>query len=146
MAKTITQSASFPTSPKTLYRMFLNSKEHSAACGGGSARISPRVGGSFTIFDGSLWGKTLLLKPGKLIVQAWRSSNFKPTDPDSILILTFCGDAKRGTISMVHANVPDQDYKGVREGWPAYYWVPWKAYLEGKKAKSASMAGRRRNH
>ena len=144
MAKTIIQSAAFPASPKTLYRMFLSSKEHAAACGGGTARIVPRVGGTFSIFDGTLTGRTLLLKPGRMIVQAWRSSTFKPNDPDSILILTFDGDAKRGTVSMVHANVPDHDAAGIRSGWPAYYWRPWKAYLEKGAAGRVSKMGTRR--
>jgi hypothetical protein len=25
--------------------------------------------------------------------------------------------------------VPAYDQKGVREGWPKYYWRPWKKYL-----------------
>ena len=144
MAQNIVQTAAFPASPQTLYRMFLSSKEHGAACGGAPARIAPRVGGTFSIFDGSLTGRTLLLKPGRMIVQAWRSSAFKPTDPDSILVLTFDGDAKRGTISMVHAQVPDHDAAGVRKGWPAYYWGPWKAYLEGRQVKVKKMGGMRR--
>jgi activator of HSP90 ATPase len=128
MAKTITQSATFPASPKTLYRMFLGSKEHSAATGG-KARIAPRVGGKFTAWGGSLWGRTLLLKPGKMIVQSWRSSSFNSDDPDSVLVLSFSGDAKQGKISMVHVNVPDHDAQGVKEGWVAYYWKPWSVYL-----------------
>jgi activator of HSP90 ATPase len=144
MAKTITQSVSFPASPKTLYRMFLSSKEHGAACGGAQARIVPRVGGTFSIWDGQLTGRTLLLKPGRMIVQAWRSTGFKPTDPDSILILTFDGDAKRGTLSMVHANVPDHDAEGVRSGWPSYYWRPWKSYLEAQAAGRVKTRGAQR--
>ena len=132
MPVTLQQSATFPASPGTLYRMFLSSKEHSAACGG-QARISPRVGGKFTAWEGSLWGRTLLLKPGRMIVQSWRSSGFAASDADSILILTFSGDAKRGKISMVHAHVPESDADGVRKGWPLYYWKPWAAYLAQPK-------------
>jgi len=128
MPKTITSSATFPASPRTLYRMFLSSKEHGAACGA-DARIAPRVGGTFSIFGGTLTGRTLLLKPGRMIVQSWHSSSFKPNDPDSVLVLTFSGDAERGTISLVHVNVPDHNAQGVKEGWPSYYWKPWAAYL-----------------
>ena len=60
-------------------------------------------------------------------------------------ILTFDGDAKRGTVSMVHANVPDHDAAGIRSGWPAYYWRPWKAYLEkGAAGRVRKMGNRRR--
>lgn len=146
MAKNIVQTATFPASPQTLYRMFLSSKEHSAACGG-PARITPRVGGKFTAWGGALWGRTLLLKPGKMIVQSWRSTGFKPSDPDSILILRFSGDARRGTISMIHANVPESDAKGVTSGWPLYYWKPWAKYLaqktmgKGKSGKKSRRGG-----
>ena len=142
MAKNIVQAVTFPVSPQTLYRMFLSSKEHSAACGG-EARIAPRVGGKFTAWGGALWGRTLLLKPGKLIVQSWRSTGFKPGDSDSILILNFSGDAKRGRITMVHANLPESDAKGVTKGWPMYYWKPWAAYLD-KKSSQTGKAGRGR--
>ncbi len=141
MAKTIASAATFPASPRTLYRMFLSSKEHAAACGGGDARIAPRVGGTFSLFGGSLSGRTLLLKPGRMIVQAWRSSAFRPDDPDSVLVLTFSGDAKRGKISLVHVNVPDHDAQGVRKGWPAYYWKPWAAYLAKPARGTAKRKG-----
>jgi activator of HSP90 ATPase len=145
MAKNIVQTVTFPASPQTLYQIFLSSKEHSAACGA-AARIVPRVGGKFTAWEGSLWGRTLLLKPGKLIVQSWRSTGFKPSDPDSILILNFSGDAKRGRITMVHANLPESDAKGVTKGWPLYYWKPWAAYLNKKQGKAgqAKRGGKRR--
>lgn len=142
MAKNIVQQATFPVSPRTLYTMFLSSEEHSAACGG-KAKIDPRVGGKFTAWDGSLWGRTLLLNPGKMIVQSWRSTGFKPNDEDSILILKFSGNANRGTISMIHANVPESDAKGVTSGWPLYYWKPWAKYLAGKMGGKGGKKGRK---
>ncbi|MBI4082267.1 MAG: SRPBCC domain-containing protein [Candidatus Lambdaproteobacteria bacterium] len=134
MAKTVTSSAAFPASPRTLYRMFLDAGEHGAAIGA-SARIRPRVGGSFSIWEGQLTGRTLLLKPGRMIVQSWRSSTFRADDPDSILVLTFSGDARQGRISLVHVNVPDHDAAGVKQGWSRYYWKPWQAYLAAPGGK-----------
>ncbi len=49
--------------------------------------------------------------------------------PDSILILGFSKAARGGRIALVHVNVPEYDHKGVREGWPKYYWKPWNAYI-----------------
>jgi activator of HSP90 ATPase len=142
MAKTVTSSATFPASPRTLYRMFLDSKEHGAAIGA-AARIQPRVGGSFSVWDGQLTGRTLLLKPGKMIVQAWRSGAFHGDDPDSILVLTFSGDAKQGRIALVHVNVPDHDVAGVKQGWSEYYWKPWQAYLAARKGKPRRTPARK---
>lgn len=33
-------------------------------------------------------------------------------------------------IDLVHVNVPRYDHKGVSQGWPKYYWKPWKKYLK----------------
>jgi hypothetical protein len=33
-------------------------------------------------------------------------------------------------------NVPVQDHQGVRDGWPKFYWKPWKAHLTAGKRKT----------
>lgn len=35
-------------------------------------------------------------------------------------------------IELTHVNVADSDFAGVSEGWAKYYFIPWRAYLEGK--------------
>jgi hypothetical protein len=67
--------------------------------------------------------------PGRLIVQAWRSSAFHKNDPDSTLVLRFTARGSKGRIDLVHVNVPDHDYRGVDNGWKRYYWKPWRKYL-----------------
>lgn len=64
--------------------------------------------------------------PKRMIV-AWRSTNFKETDPDSVLVLEFSKVAGGARINLVHIVVPAEDHKGVSQGWPKYYWKPWKA-------------------
>jgi activator of HSP90 ATPase len=132
MADVIRQTVTLNASPKELFEMFLDSKKHSASTGG-PAKISRKPGGKFTAFGGLLWGKTLQVVPNRMIVQSWRSANFKSGDPDSILILQFSKAKNGGTIDMTHVNVPVQDRKGVTKGWGLYYWKPWKAYLAKKK-------------
>ena len=132
--KPITQSVKFDVSAAELFETFLDSKRHSAATGG-AAKISRKVGGKFSAWDGQLSGHNLLIVPNQMIVQAWRSTHFGPNDPDSILILEFSKNGSGGCIDMVHANVPEVDYKGVQEGWPTYYWKPWKKYFAGKKQR-----------
>ena len=96
------------------------------------AKVSAKTGGKWSAFGSMIWGHNLLIVPNKLIVQAWRSKHFRKSDPDSILILTFSGRATSGRIDLVHVNVPAQDFKGVSEGWPKFYWKPWKKYLKSK--------------
>ena len=93
------------------------------------------MGGAFTAFDGALRGRNLLIVPNRLIVQAWRSTNFKTADPDSILVLEFRKAPGGSEVQLVHVNVPKQDHAGVSKGWPKYYWKPWKAYLAARRRK-----------
>lgn len=134
MTRPIVSGATFPVPPQQLYRMFMEGRLHGAAIGS-TARIQPKVGGRFSLFDGTLTGRTLHLVPGKLVVQAWRGSHWAKSDPDSILIVRFSGTAKAGRIELVHEGVPAHDHAGVSRGWVDYYWKPWKAYLARTAAK-----------
>ena len=127
MAPTIQQSVRFRTSPQALYDLYVDSKKHSRATGG-PAKISGKVGGKFTAFGGQLEGKILFFLPGKQIVQLWRASHWKKEDW-SILVLNFSRVAGGAQIDLVHIGVPTYDHKGVRQGWPKYYWRPWKKFL-----------------
>jgi activator of HSP90 ATPase len=132
MTKTIEQSVRFSATPQELYDIYLDAKKH-AAFTGAPVKISAKPGSRFDAFEGMLSGTMLWTVPGKQIVQRWRSSHFKDTDMDSILVLTFLPDSRGGRIEMIHANVPPQDHKGVTEGWPKYYWGPLRAYLKQKE-------------
>ena len=124
----IKQSMILQAPPEDLFAMFLDAKKHSALTGM-PARTTGKAGGGFTAFGGQISGRNLLIVPGRMVVQAWRSSRWKSSDPDSILILQFSKAAGGGRIDLTHVNVPAQDHKGVTEGWRKYYWKPWKAYL-----------------
>ena len=128
MSAPIRQSIILKASPAVLFDAFLDSKKHSQITGA-PATVSRRPGGRFTAFGGALSGHNLLLVPGRMIVQAWRSTQFKAGDPDSILVLTFNKVVGGTRIDLVHVNVPAHDHKGVSKGWPKYYWAPWKSHL-----------------
>lgn len=132
MTPVIRQSEQFAASPAELFEMYMDSKKHSAATGG-LAKLSRKAGGAFTAWGGQLWGKNLLIVPKRMIVQTWRSSNFKKDDADSILVLTFSKAPKGSRIDLAHVGVPAQDHAGVSKGWPKYYWEPWRAYLAKRR-------------
>jgi activator of HSP90 ATPase len=134
MTKPIEQSVTFKASPEELFAIFTDSKKHSAATGA-KASTSAKAGAKWTAFDGMILGRNVMVLPGRMIVQAWRASHWKDSDLDSILILNFSQAPGAGKIDMVHVGVPQHDYKGVTNGWPLYYWNPWKAYLKGLSAK-----------
>src|ERR1035437_5463456 len=112
MLKTIEQSIRFSASARELYDIYLDPRRH-AAVTGAPVKISAKPNSKFTAFNGMLAGTTLFAIPGQLIVQRWRSENFYDSDLDSILILRFVQDGKRGRIDLVHPTVPLQDHAGV---------------------------------
>jgi activator of HSP90 ATPase len=132
MTSVIEQSATFKATPADLYELFMDSTKHGAATGA-PAKISRKVGGKWTAFDGMLVGKNLALVPGRMIVQSWRSTGWKKDDPDSILVVNFEKTKGGATVHLAHVGVPQHDHRGVTEGWPKYYWEPWKTYLAARK-------------
>jgi activator of HSP90 ATPase len=127
MTPVIQQSVRFRISPQALYDLYFDSEKHSRSTGA-PAKISGKVGGKFTAFGKQLEGRNLFLVPGKQIVQLWRASHWKKEDW-SILVLNFSRVAGGAQIDLVHIGVPSYDHKGVRQGWPKYYWRPWKKFL-----------------
>jgi activator of HSP90 ATPase len=133
MTPVIEQVVSFKKlSPADLYELFMDSAKHSAATGM-PAKISRKVGGKWSAFKGMIWGRNLAHVPGRMIVQAWRSSQFKKTDPDSVLVVSFEKTATGARVHLVHVGVPPHDHKGVTDGWKKYYWEPWKKYFSQRK-------------
>jgi activator of HSP90 ATPase len=130
MTPAIKHSVTFNSTPAELYELFMDSAKHSAATGA-PAKISRKVGGKWTAFGGMLLGENLALVPNRMIVQAWRSSEWERADPDSILVVQFEKSGSRGAkLSLTHVGVPPYDHKGVTQGWKKYYWEPWKQYLK----------------
>ena len=133
MAYVIRQTVTLKVPPKEAYETFLDSEKHSAVTGM-PAEVNGEVGGSFWAFGGKIRGRTLLVAPDRMIVQAWRASHWKKHDPDSILIVTFEKSPGGGTqVDLVHVGVPQYDQDGVTQGWVKYYWEPWKTYLAARK-------------
>lgn len=133
MPRTIIQTVTFKnTSPEILYGIYMDSKKHSDATGG-EAKITSKEGASYSAWDGYITGKNFQLMKNKIIVQSWRSGDFKTTDLDSTLILQFYKKGKDAILLMVHANVPAQAYPGIKKGWDDFYWKPWKIYLSKNK-------------
>jgi activator of HSP90 ATPase len=139
MAKTVTQSVRFPAPAEALYALYMNAKQHAAAIGAPVA-VSGRSGSRFSAFGGGIVGRTLAAVPGRMVVQAWRSTQWPKAAPDSVLVLVFSNGAGGGRVDLVHVNVPDQDYAGIKAGWTTYYWKPWRTYL----ARTARRPARRR--
>lgn len=101
-----------------------------AAFTGASARISPRVGGAFTAWDGYIHGTNVELVPNRRIVQRWRPAEEDwPEHHDSTA--RFLLTAVRGgtRLTFVHSEVPKDQVRHLRAGWKESYWTPLRSYL-----------------
>lgn len=129
MNKVIEQTVQFKgTTAAELFDIFLNPKKHAQLHGGAEAKISKKEGDKFSLIDGNLNGKNLLIVPDRMIVQSWRGNVWKEDDLDSILTLTF-SDTKTGAqIYLTHSCTPKQ----FKELWKQVYWDPIKEFLLGQ--------------
>jgi activator of HSP90 ATPase len=135
MAKTITQKIVFKNiRVATLYNTYMNAKEHSVSVGV-IAKIQNKEGAKFSAHDRYATWRNLQLIKDKLIVQSWRASDWNKSDVDSTFILLFEQMGNDSIINMVHANVPDKHFAGVKAGWDDYYWKPRKKYFAEKTKK-----------
>ncbi|HLG34520.1 MAG TPA: SRPBCC domain-containing protein [Bacteroidia bacterium] len=133
MSKTITQKIIFKNArAHALYSMFLNSSQHTKMTGNNPAKISAKEGALFSAHGGYCWGKNIQLVKDKLIVQSWRAGDWKKSDMDSTFILSFEQKKNDAVLTMIHANVPDNQAAMLKNGWVDFYWKPWKKYLEEK--------------
>src|SRR3970282_1199478 len=77
---------------------------------GDTARINRRVGGTFSVFGGYATGKTLRLEKDKVIVQAWRSTDFGKDDPDSKAMFHFLEEGGRDPADLRAERCPRCDF------------------------------------
>jgi uncharacterized protein YndB with AHSA1/START domain len=96
---------------------------------GGPAKMDATVGGTFTMWDGDVYGTNVKVAPEELLAQDWCGGD----DPEKPYPVTFTfHQVNEGTteISLVHAEVPDDEYEDFAEGWIDYYFDPIKELLE----------------
>jgi activator of HSP90 ATPase len=133
MSTTIRQTVTFDAPPHAVFEALLDSKKH-AAFTGSRASLSRKVGGRISAWDGYIEGKNLRIIKDKVIVQSWRTTDFRESEADSQITFRF---SKKGTgtrLLFVHTKVPDRLAEEFRQGWIDNYWVPLKAYLESPTA------------
>ena len=107
---------------------WLNSKGHTAMTGS-AAKVTGKVGGKFTAWDGYIFGKTLELEPDRRIVQAWRTSEIPDDAPDSRLEVLL-EKTKAGTkVTLIHTNIPEDQVESYKQGWEDFYFKSMSKYF-----------------
>jgi len=101
---------------------------------GGPARISRKVGGTFTVFDGYAEGVNVELVADRKIVQTWRADDW-PAGHYSTVMFALAKAGKGTKLTFTQTDVPADQVDSVRQGWRDFYWTPLKAMLERPKRK-----------
>ena len=128
MPDSIEVSTTLPVPPKRIYQAWLDGDEHGWMTGS-SASVKPEVGGRFTAWDGYITGTTLEVEPFRRIVQAWRSTEFAPGDPDSRLEVWLEDLGSSTKITLIHTNLPDGQGARTQQGWVDNYFSPMQRYF-----------------
>ena len=107
----------------------MNEKKHSQFTGA-PAEVQAKVGGAFSAYGGYLTGITLELKPGKRIVQAWRSQGWAKGYYSIVTFALSKKSDRRTRLRFTQIGVPASDYAKKNRGWYEHYWEPLKRFLE----------------
>jgi activator of HSP90 ATPase len=132
---TIEQTVTFDAPPRDVYEAYVDPKRHAAFTG---AKASLKPGGKMSAWDGYVSGEFLLLRPGKRIVQTWRSMSWPKGAAESILDIRLVSKGKKTELTMIHAGIPVRPAslaKGFTTGWYTSYWKPLRAYFK-KRARA----------
>lgn len=126
----IRQTVTIRAKPNDVYDALMTTRGH-AAFTGAPARISNRVGGTFTAWDGYITGRNVELVRGKKIVQAWKPEEESwPSDYYSTVTYELTAIPAGTRLRFTHSGVPPEHVGHLAQGWKDHYWAPLKTYLE----------------
>jgi activator of HSP90 ATPase len=121
------QEVDFKAAPQRIYDALLDSKQFTAFSGA-PAEISREVGGAFSLFGGLIVGRNVELIPNKLIVQAWRPSNWN-LGQYSLVRIELKEHAGQTQLILDHTGFSEGDFRHLNAGWHEHYWEPLKRFL-----------------
>ena len=126
--ETVHASAVVKAKPEAIYEAWLDGARH-AAMPGGAAKSAGRVGQPFTAWDGYIRGKHLELQPARRIVQAWRTTEFPDSAPDSRIFVVLDPEAGGTRVTIVHTDIPKGQGSSYESGWEKHYFAPMRSYF-----------------
>lgn len=94
---------------------------------GEEAEMSNVPGSEFSLWEGSIVGKNLEFEEGKKIVQQWY---FDGQDEPSIVTIKLHQHKDGTSVELRHANIPDEAYDDITEGWTETYFRSLSEFYE----------------
>ena len=126
--RTIHESITLNAKPEQVFETFLDEKQHSRLIGA-SAKIDRKIGGKFSLWDGSISGTTVSLEKNKKITQRWRESDWEDGHFSTVEFEFF--PTKGGTrLVLIHKGVPEDHYEKIKDGWKQFYLEPLKEFFK----------------
>ena len=106
-----------PATPEEIY-LALTTEVTIRLWTGDLVEIDPREGGEFSLWDGAITGKFIILEPSEKIVQEWY---FGEQEEKSIVTIKLHEHKKGTSFEVNHTNIPDDAYDEIVEGWDHEY-------------------------
>lgn len=128
--RTIKQTVTISAAPHVVYEMLMDSRKHSKLTGA-PAKVSRKIGGAFTVYDGYAFGKNIELEPDARIVQTWSASDW-PEGSVSTISITLISVAAGCRITFVHSGLPAEHADSIKQGWIDFLMVPHERNVEKK--------------
>jgi uncharacterized protein YndB with AHSA1/START domain len=125
-------TTTIPASAQEIYDAWLDSLSHSEMTQA-PARMSNKIGAEVSAWNGYITGRNIELVPSERIVQSWRTTQFSDQHEDSI-VTVMLEEIDGGTLlTLMHANVPDEQTSYEQGGWHEYYFEPMKKYFSSSE-------------
>jgi len=96
--------------------------------GAGEVKMDANPGTKFSLWNGDIHGKNLEAIENQKLVQEWFAKDW-PEPSKVTILLNYDGDRTR--IDLFHENIPDDEYKSIKDGWGQYYFGAIQKLLEG---------------
>ena len=128
MKDSFTISFTLPAGPDRIYDAWLSSEGHRAFTHS-EAHVQPEAGGEFYAWDGYISGKTIEMEPYHRILQQWRTTEFPPGSPDSILEILLEGVTEGTRVTLNHSNLPKGTTEEYIQDWKEFYETPMREYF-----------------
>jgi len=131
--KSISKTVRFKSTPALVYNLLMDAKKH-AAFTGSPVKMSKKVKGEFSVFEGYCHGYNIELVEGQKIVQAWHfQEDGWPTEHYSICAFLLEAEGELTKLTFTQTGIPEHKAVALRKGWSENYWEAMKSYLKKNK-------------
>lgn len=115
-----------PATPEEVY-LALTTEATIHLWTGDKVEMEAKPGTEFSLWDGSIMGKNLEFEPWKKIVQQWY---FGDQEEPSIVTMKLHPDNRGTSVELRHANIPDEAFDDIVEGWDTAYFGDLRDFYE----------------